>query len=102
MNWALLPNYGTMSSVGPCLLIKGQSFFPGFPQWLGKNSTARKSKRLIREIKQAMAFRVNADRYSIQNEIIPLIIYQILSYLKKGTKDSIEDLIQFLDDFNIT
>jgi hypothetical protein len=21
MNWALLPNYGTMSSVGPCLLV---------------------------------------------------------------------------------
>ena len=49
-----------------------------------------------------MAFRINADRYSIQNEIIPLIIYQILNYLKKGTKDSIEDLIQFLDDFNVT
>jgi hypothetical protein len=21
MNWALLPNYGTMSSIGPCLLV---------------------------------------------------------------------------------
>jgi hypothetical protein len=49
-----------------------------------------------------MAFRVNADRYSIQNEIIPLVIYQILKYLLKGTKESIDDLIQFLDDFNIT
>jgi hypothetical protein len=31
MNWALLPNYGTMSSIGPCMLIKGHSFFPSFP-----------------------------------------------------------------------
>ena len=30
-NWALLPNFGTFSSVAPCMLIKGKCYFPPFP-----------------------------------------------------------------------
>ena len=54
-NWSLLPNYGTLSSVAPCILADGTASYPGFPQWLGKNSSARKAKRLIRELKQKMS-----------------------------------------------
>lgn len=50
-NWALLPDFGILSSVGPCIAVKGQSSYPYFPQWLGKNSTQRKNKRLLRELK---------------------------------------------------
>lgn len=39
MDWSLLPNYGICSSVAPALLLKGKSFYPRFPEWLGKNST---------------------------------------------------------------
>lgn len=45
MAWSLLPNVGIMSSIAPCLIIKGKSFYPRFPEWLGKNSSERKSKR---------------------------------------------------------
>jgi replication factor C subunit 1 len=88
-NWGLLPNYGIFSSVAPCLTIKGNCYFPSFPQWLGKNSSQRKSKRLIRELKFGMAHRVSAGRISIQNEMVPLLLGQILRYLKNGSKDSV-------------
>lgn len=39
MNWSLLPNLGICSSVAPALLLKGKSFYPRFPEWLGKNSS---------------------------------------------------------------
>lgn len=44
-DWSLLPDIGLLSSLAPCLLTRGKSYFPAFPQWLGKNSTQRKSMR---------------------------------------------------------
>ena len=101
-NWSLLPNFGICSSVAPCLIAQGRSLYPSFPQWLGKNSSARKAKRLIRELKQAMAHRVSADRFAVQNEMVPYLLQEILYFLKKGTKEAVADLISYLDDLNIT
>ena len=53
-NWSLLPNAGICSSVAPALIVKGKSTYPRFPEWLGKNSSQRKSLRQIRELKLAM------------------------------------------------
>ena len=49
-----------------------------------------------------MAHRISADRIAIQNEIAPFILYSILGQLKKGSKESILDLLEYLDDLNIT
>lgn len=50
-DWSLLPNMGFASSVAPSMLCKGKVNQCFFPAWLGKNSSARKSARLIRELK---------------------------------------------------
>jgi len=63
--WSLLPNMGFASSVAPAMLVKGYLHFPRFPEWLGKNSSQRKSKRLLKEVKQAMAHRAMADKIAI-------------------------------------
>ena len=69
---------------------------------LGKMSSAKKAKRLIRELKQALAHRVQANKFSIQNEMVPLILQEILSYFKKGTTDSMLALIDYMDDMNLS
>jgi hypothetical protein len=51
MIWSLLPDYGSLSSVAPSLVIKGAQPYPTFPQLLGKFSSLRKHKRLQRELK---------------------------------------------------
>ena len=61
----MLPQLGMMSSVAPCIIANGQTYYPGFPQWLGKNSTSRKARRLISELKHAFAHRISADKYAI-------------------------------------
>ena len=101
-NWALLPNLGICSTVAPCLIAQGRSLYPWFPAWLGKNSSARKAKRLIRELKQAMAHRVSANRFAVQNEMVPYLLQEILYFLRKGSKDALLDLIAYLDDLNIS
>jgi hypothetical protein len=83
-NWALLPDFGFLSTVGPSLVVKGTSNYPYFPQLLGKMSSARKANRLLRELKQKMADRICSDRYSLQNEIIPFILTSVADVLRRN------------------
>ncbi len=90
---------GVCSSIAPALLIKGRSAYPAFPQWLGKNSTYRKSMRLIRELKQKLGTQAYAPRRAIQTEYVPLLLLSILRLL---TRQRVEDAIDFLDQLNIS
>jgi replication factor C subunit 1 len=65
MDWSLLPNMGVCSSIAPALILKGKSFYPRFPEWLGKNSSQRKSMRQIRELKFAMGSSACCDKRAI-------------------------------------
>lgn len=48
-NWALLPVQATLT-VRAGSHCRGSAGFPGFPEWLGKNSTRNKRKRLLSEL----------------------------------------------------
>jgi hypothetical protein len=56
---------GFSSSIAPSLIIEGTSFYPRFPEWLGKYSSSRKAKRLIRELKKVMGHHAQASRMEI-------------------------------------
>ena len=47
-----------------------------------------------------MAHRVSADRAAIQNEMVPFLLLEIVKLLKK--KDGVPELLELLDDLNIT
>jgi len=48
-HWELLPSQAALSlRVGS--IVQGYQSFPTFPQWLGKNSTTTKNKRLTQEL----------------------------------------------------
>ena len=96
-NWSLLPDYGTMSSVAPCLAIQGRLTFPAFPQYLGKYSRARKSRRLLRELSQSIPCSIG--RTGLLLELVPFLLKQILLFLGRGL---IDDIVEFLDDLKIT
>ena len=91
----MLPNLGFASSIAPCLLVKGSSFYPRFPEWLGKNSSQRKSKRLIRELKKVMGANAQASRVEIQNDYVKLILAIVLKYMKLG-KTYVGEAIDFM------
>jgi replication factor C subunit 1 len=92
---------GFASSVAPCLLVKGSSFYPRFPEWLGKNSSQRKAKRLIRELKKVMGSHAQASRLEIQNDYVKLILLVILKYMKRG-KDYVHVAIDFMQALGLT
>lgn len=47
-DWSLMPAAGYMSSVYPTLMVSESIGFPQFPSWLGKFSSERKHKRLLK------------------------------------------------------
>ena len=87
-DWSLLQSLGLTSTIAPALIIQGSTFYPKFPDWLGKNSTYRKSKRLIRELKTVMGHHAQASRMEIQNIYVDLILTMIYKVITKG-KDSV-------------
>lgn len=105
-DWSLLPNFGVCSTIAPCLLTKGTTFYPRFPEWLGKNSSQRKAKRLIRELKKVMAHHAQASRMEIQNEYTEILLLSIYKLLKKyerdSNKDHITEAIEFMKDLGLT
>ncbi|KAG5179647.1 P-loop containing nucleoside triphosphate hydrolase protein [Tribonema minus] len=69
-HWELLPLYAALHlRVG--LECDGYIGFPGFPQWLGKNSAATKRRRLVAEINTHMNAR-QARTPSPDNDHLPL------------------------------
>ena len=49
-----MPSYGFMSCVYSTEKISEAIGFPAFPTWLGKNSSERKQRRLIKEVKNTI------------------------------------------------
>lgn len=99
MDWTLLQECGFASSIAPCYFTQGNINFPRFPEWLGKNSTGLKSKRLINELKRSLGHRVLCDRKALQNEYLPLIFDAIYDELKNENFDAATEL---LDEMNIS
>jgi replication factor C subunit 1 len=99
MDWGLLPNYGICSSIAPALILKGKSFYPRFPEWLGKNSSQRKTHRQIKELKFAMGSSVHCNKQAIQQEVVPIILQELYNFI---SKDNAKEAIDLLDKLHIT
>ena len=62
--------------------MKGWLNFVKFPEWLIKFGVARKSKRLMRELKEHAGAHLNNGRMAVQNEYVPLLYEQIVCLLE--------------------
>ena len=89
-DWSLLPNLGMCAAVAPAMIIQGKSFYPRFPEWLGKNSSQRKSKRQIKELKAVMGMNAYAKKQEIQEIYVPIILRMIYKTLTQPGGSSTE------------
>jgi replication factor C subunit 1 len=98
-DWTLLSDLAFASAIAPCYYNKGSISYPKFPEWLGKNSSGLRAKRLINELKVSMGHRANCNKKTLLNEYLPLIFDAIL---KRQQKDDVEGAIAVLDSLNIS
>ena len=97
--WTLLQDIGFWMAVAPCYYSQGSLRFTRFPEWLGKNSTKTKSKRLINELKVSLGHRAQWNRTTLLNDYLPVIFDEVFNKLKNENYD---EAIGILDELNIT
>jgi hypothetical protein len=69
---------------------------------MGKNSSQRKTNRLIRELKASLGHKANFGRYSIQHEAVPIILTEFLALMKRGEKEDFEEIMDYMDEYKIS
>jgi len=99
MEWTLLGDCGFASSVAPCHYTQGYTHYPRFPEWLGKNSSSIKAKRMINELKKSLGHRAQCNRMTLLNEYLPLMFDEIFNHL---SKDNIDEALAVMEDLNIS
>eukprot|EP00392_Amoebophrya_sp_AT5.2_P010992 g11067.t1 len=83
--WSLLNDVGLLSSVYPTQKVNGFRNFPDFPQWLGKNSSANKSKRVVKDLHEVLWKRASlTPDQMVCSGYSELLYTKIIKALKAG------------------
>ena len=102
-DWSLMPSIGILSCLGPATLVWKFCSFVKFPEWMGKYSTSKKYMRLTRELWESLGYKVGSiSKDAIQHEFTPLIFDQIMNFLEKGDKESMNEAVKILTEYNIS
>ncbi|KAE8352682.1 hypothetical protein BDV28DRAFT_157694 [Aspergillus coremiiformis] len=101
--WSLMPTHAIFSFVRPASFTYGNMMErAGFTSWLGQNSKQGKLWRCIKEIQGHMRLRASGDRDEIRQQYLPLIWDKLVRRLMDDGKDSVEDVIDFMDSYFLT
>ncbi|TDH72328.1 hypothetical protein CCR75_002662 [Bremia lactucae] len=98
--WDLLTKQAAMN-VGACVYSAGFVGHPEFSKWLGKNSSASKSKRLLSELSVRMRSHASGSREVIRLDYVPYMKEILLSKLLVGV-DNVQEVIILLDECEIS
>jgi len=101
--WALAPLAGALSCYGPGLMMRGNG--PGrvqFPMWLGRNSTATKRQRLLKEVAGHMAHKISASKHEVRASYMPAMRPRLLEPLTRHGADGAEAVLEQLDEYNLS
>ncbi|KAL3258197.1 hypothetical protein ABHI18_006232 [Aspergillus niger] len=101
--WSLMPTHAVFSFVRPASFTYGNMMErPGFTSWLGQNSKQGKLWRYIKEIQGHMRLRASGDRDEIRQQYMPLLWDRLVRRLMVEGKDSVDDVIDFMDSYFLT
>ncbi|KAI8868412.1 DNA replication factor C, large subunit [Ramicandelaber brevisporus] len=107
--WSLMPVHGAMSCIIPSFYVNGYNggVMYTFPNWLGKNSSAQKGKRLVRELQLrsrlvtgANSIETRLDYWNTFSDrfIIPLANADS----PESTDEAVDSVIDLMDEYYLT
>ena len=104
MKWDLLTIQSLMN-IRVASLCQGSIGFPGFPEWLGKNSNASKRARLLGELTmhiRASKAATNLDRRALRLDYLPAMRTIFVTPLcgERGVED-VPRINDYLDDYSM-
>ncbi|KAJ5325416.1 Disease resistance protein [Penicillium brevicompactum] len=101
--WSLMPVHAVFSFVRPASFQHGNfSERAGFTSWLGNNSKQGKMSRYVKEIQGHMRLRTTGNRDEIRQQYLPLLQEKIIRRLMDEGKDSVDSVIDLMDEYYLT
>ncbi|KAI1132531.1 replication factor RFC1 C terminal domain-containing protein [Nemania abortiva] len=101
-HWSLMPTHAVFSTVRPASFVAGQLLGSNFTSWLGNNSKYNKLERYIREIHSHMRLKASGDHNEIRQQYLPVLWTQLVKRLADEGKESVEEVIEFMDSYFLT
>jgi len=99
-NWSLLPFQAAMTvRVGSH--TRGGLGFPKFPEWLGKNSTSNKRRRLLGDLAMHLSSTVSGGQEAIRLNYAPVLRRRLLTPLIEKGVDGVQETIDMLDEYGM-
>ncbi|KAJ5780165.1 hypothetical protein N7457_005325 [Penicillium paradoxum] len=101
--WSLMPTHAVFSFVRPASFQFGNfNERPAFTSWLGNNSKHGKLSRFVKEIQGHMRLRTTGNRDEIRQQYMPLLQEKIIRRMVNEGKESVDSVIDFMDDYYLT
>eukprot|EP01017_Pseudomicrothorax_dubius_P003060 TRINITY_DN1034_c0_g1_i1.p1 TRINITY_DN1034_c0_g1~~TRINITY_DN1034_c0_g1_i1.p1 ORF type:complete len:371 (-),score=113.81 TRINITY_DN1034_c0_g1_i1:22-1134(-) len=103
-DWGLMPNFGFLSCIMPCdLLGCNMGQFPKFTEFFPKNSSMRKVRRELRELKAATAPRtLSLSSRAVQLDYVDSLLGLILFHLQQEGKTGVANVLEIMEEYGIT
>ncbi|KAJ5923904.1 Replication factor C subunit 1 [Penicillium verhagenii] len=101
--WSLMPTHAVFSFVRPASFQFGNmTERASFASWLGQNSKQGKLSRFVKEIQGHMRLRTSGNRDEIRQQYMPLLWDKTIRRMMDEGKDSVDDIIEFMDSYYLT
>lgn len=100
----MLANFGLAAAVAPpCYKAysanpeSGHVPYTSFPTWLGKNSSQKKTKRLVSELRTQLSRRIQCSEFDTVQLLVPLLNKIIMEVFEEP-----ERVMEILEYYNIS
>ncbi|KHN83844.1 Replication factor C subunit 1 [Toxocara canis] len=100
--WGLLNEQALFSSILPSMYMNGYlKSMINFPSWLGKNSTANKRERLMRQLASHTHLKISADRHSLVTDYVPVLRDRLCRPLVEKESDGVSEVIATYNEYSL-
>ena len=101
-SWNLLPEYGLMSCAIPSMHLDGHMTDQiAFPSWLGKNSSANKRQRMMRQLATHAHLKITGNCHAMVTDYVPLLRDKMTRPLIQRDSDGVREVIDVYNYYNL-
>uniref|UniRef100_A0AC34FHK5 Replication factor C subunit 1 n=1 Tax=Panagrolaimus sp. ES5 TaxID=591445 RepID=A0AC34FHK5_9BILA len=101
--WNLLPEHGMLSSALPAMYLDGHMTNQlAFPSWLGKNSSANKRQRMMRQLASHAHLKITGTCHSIVTDYLPVLRDHIYRPLVQKESEGVREVIELYKHYDLT
>ncbi|KAK5978466.1 hypothetical protein GCK32_006869 [Trichostrongylus colubriformis] len=101
-SWKLLNEQAMLGCALPSIAVDGHlRAMIQFPAWLGKNSTANKRQRLLRQLATHTHLKISADNHSLVADYVPVLRDCLTKPLLERETDGVFEVVCTMNDYDL-